>query len=626
MRTLELLAPARNIDIGIAAIDCGADAVYIAGPAFGARQAAGNSIEDIRALCTYAHRFGARIFAAFNTIIYDHELDEAFSMAMALKDAGADALIVQDPALTRLIDKEGFGIPVHASTQCAIRTAEDAMFYSSLGFSRLILERELSVSQIKDIRNVTDCELEFFVHGALCVCYSGQCYMSEYIDGRSANRGACIQACRSKYDLTDLSGKMISANRAHLSLKDLNLKDKIEDLADAGICSFKIEGRLKNISYVKNIVREYSNALDKLIEKRPGEFRRASFGKVRGGFTPIPEKTFNRGYTELYIAGKRGDWACPDAAKSTGEEIGTVSVIDRKKNLLTVKPAGTSLKLNNGDGFCIIASKGEIVGFRGDICSGYTINSRSIPENIRPGQKIFRNIDTAFEKELDRNIPERKISISLDIVSGSLSGECQESIPSLMISATSEDGRTIRTVYDGATQKADNAERMKSLIANQLSKSTDIYSFTVNSIVGDILPFVPVSGLNALRRQIAERIDAMPCKALQLMTSSPDKSKLPDLANRPFTYKSNIANRLSREIIENYGGNVTEKAYELTHRDGAELMRTKYCIRYQYGLCPKYHSSKDNSDLLLVNNGRKFVLSFDCARCEMTVKCPESRK
>ena len=311
---LELLAPARDAEIGIAAIDCGADAVYIAGPKFGARQAAGNNISQIQELCSYAHRYGARVFVALNTILYDDELESAYSQMLQVQEAGADAIIIQDMAILKMA-KEGirdirkdFHIPLHASTQCAIRTPEQAAFLESLGFSRLILERELSLEQIRVIRKTVSCELEFFIHGALCVCYSGQCYLSEHIAGRSANRGACIQACRSKYDLTDASGKVLVKDKALLSLKDFNLHDRLEELAEAGITSFKIEGRLKNASYVRNVVRYHSMELDRIVESHPEKFERGSFGKVKSGFTPDPNKTFNRGYTELFMDGKRGKW------------------------------------------------------------------------------------------------------------------------------------------------------------------------------------------------------------------------------------------------------------------------------------------------------------------------------
>ena len=354
---LELLAPARDAEIGIAAIDCGADAVYIAGPKFGARQAAGNDISQIRELCSHAHRYGARVFVALNTILYDDELEPAYSQMLQVQEAGADAIIIQDMAILRMASegigniRKDFHIPLHASTQCAIRTPEQAVFLESLGFSRLILERELSLEQIRAIRKAVSCELEFFVHGALCVCYSGQCYLSEHIAGRSANRGACIQACRSRYDLTDASGKVLVKDKALLSLKDFNLHDRLEELAEAGITSFKIEGRLKNASYVRNVVRYHSMELDRIVEAKPDKYERGSYGKVKAGFTPEPNKTFNRGYTELFMDGKRGKWAAMDAAKSMREEIGTVTGISRDKSSINVRLAKKDIILYTGDGF-----------------------------------------------------------------------------------------------------------------------------------------------------------------------------------------------------------------------------------------------------------------------------------
>ena len=441
MRQLELLAPARDAQIGIAAIDCGADAVYIAGPQFGARQAAGNTIDDIRTLCNYAHRFGARIFVALNTILYDDELEAAYRQMLAVQEAGADALIIQDMAVLKM-SQEGIGdlrndfhIPLHASTQCAIRTPEQAMFLESAGFSRLILERELSLEQIKAIRSAVTCELEFFVHGALCVCYSGQCYLSEMIAGRSANRGSCIQACRSRYDLTDADGKVIIKDKALLSLKDYNLRDRIEELAEAGITSFKIEGRLKNESYVRNVVRDYSIALDNIIERHPSEYERGSFGQVTGGFTPDTRKTFNRGYTELFIDGKRGKWASMDAAKSMGEEIGQVTGINKTKSEITLKFASKDITLNNGDGFSFVGRDGSVSGFRGDVCAGNTIRSKTV-STIYPGARIYRNINAAFEKEIERQSCTRVISASVSISFTIENGQWL-----INAAATSEDGR-----------------------------------------------------------------------------------------------------------------------------------------------------------------------------------------
>ena len=452
MRQLELLAPARDLQIGIAAIDCGADAVYIAGPRFGARQAAGNEIDDIRQLCEYAHKFGARIFVTLNTILYDNELEDAWEHMLSVQEAGADALIVQDLAVVALAKERGYGLPLHASTQCAIQTPEQAVFLESLGFSRLILERELSLDQIRAIRNAVTCELEFFVHGALCVCYSGQCYLSEHIAGRSANRGACIQACRSRYDLVDENGKILVRDKALLSLKDYNLKKRVRELAEAGITSFKIEGRLKNESYVRNVVRDYSLELENLVASDSG-FERGSWGSISGGFTPDTSKTFNRGYTELFIDGKKGKWAAMDAAKGMGEEIGEITSLNKDKSTITLRLNKAGISLNNGDGFSFVARNGDVCGFRGDVCNGNSIKCKACPE-LFVGARIFRNIDIAFEKDIEKNPCKREIKVNVTI-------DCRKAQSGvIVVSAQSEDGRIISTEFECVNQVAENRERM----------------------------------------------------------------------------------------------------------------------------------------------------------------------
>ena len=622
MKQLELLAPARDIQIGIAAIDCGADAVYIAGPQFGARQAAGNSIEDIRDLCTYAHKFGARIFVALNTILYDDELEQAYRQILAVQEAGADAIIVQDMAVMEMSRngignlKEDIRIPLHASTQCAIRTPEQAVFLESLGFSRLILERELSLEQIRAIREAVTCELEFFVHGALCVCYSGQCYLSEKIAGRSANRGACIQACRSRYDLTDASGKILVKDKALLSLKDYNLRNRIEDLAEAGITSFKIEGRLKNISYVKNVVRDYSIALDTLTGKYPDIYERGSYGTVSGGFVPDTAKTFNRGYTEMFLDGRRGKWAAMDAAKSMGEEIGRIDGISRDKSVLTVRPSKKGIVLNNGDGFSFIARNGDVCGFRGDICEGFTIKGKNIPE-IYNGAIVYRNINSAFEKELEKNSCVRMLAVTVN-----LEFIRRNEGWMLKASAESEDGRSISSIYDAGNQEANNQERILEIIKGQIGKNAGIYSFRTGDILfSDCLPFMSASFLNAVRRDLAEKLDAIPCGRKDLLLRNLENADKGGFVfpQKKTSYKNNISNRLSQTVYMSCGAESTEPAYELSHVDGAELMRTKYCVRYELGMCPKHHGCRNIGPLYLLNNGQRFVLDFDCRNCEMTL-------
>ena len=602
MRFLELLAPARTAEIGIAAIDCGADAVYIAGPAFGARQAAGNPVEDIRQLCGYAHRFGVRIYVTFNTLIYEEEIPSARVLLKELQEAGVDALIVQDPAVIRLAPE---GMVLHASTQCAIRDPEKARFLESLGYGRLVLERQLSLAQIRAVREAVDAELECFVHGALCVCYSGQCYLSEHLAGRSANRGACVQACRSLYDLEDASGRVLARNKAFLSLKDFNLIHRLEDLAGAGVDSFKIEGRLKSISYVRNVVRAYSEALDALVGRYPDRYGRASFGTVRGGFTPDLRKTFNRDYTELFLDGERGSWAAMDAPKSMGEPIGTVGKVF--PGGLTVNPLRPDLMLHNGDGFAFVGRDGGIVGFRGDVCEGFTIRSKDAP-GMKPGIRLYRNIDAEFERKLEADRPVREIGVTVGI---RLSDQV------LAAEAVTEDGRTAAIALDTPSDPARDPERMLESVRTQLSKRTPPYSFSVSSVeVKGPVPFMPASFLNGARRTLAEKLDAEPVHSHPLRKGT--AFSVPGC--KSLTYKDNIANSLSRSLYEERGAAEMEYAYELTHREGIEYMRTKYCLRHELGLCPKQRPGTRPEPLFLLNNGRRLRLDFDCRACEMTVR------
>ena len=609
MTILELLAPARNADIGIAAIDCGADAVYMAGEEFGARKDAGNSMEDVARLCGYAHRFGARIFLTVNTILFDGELERAHRLMLEAQEAGVDAFIVQDAAVTQWDDIK---VPLHASTQCVIRTPEDARFQESLGYSRLVVERETSLETLKSIRKAVDCELEFFVHGALCVCYSGQCYLSEHLAGRSANRGACVQACRSLYDLVDDSGRVLVRNKALLSLKDYRLLDRLGDLAEAGVCSFKIEGRLKNASYVKNVVREYSMALDALVAAQPERWRRASFGRVSGGFTPATDRTFNRGYTELWLDGKRGRWSSMDAPKSMGEYVGTVrSVhIERGGCGIVLSPAD-GVRLGNGDGFAF-AGKGGIVGFRGDVCEGNTIRCKPV-EGLRSGLKLYRNINSAFERELERNMPRREIGVALEV---SISGKYN-----IDITATSEDGRQVSCPFKSDLDTAENRERQEAMIREQLSKRSGHYLFSVEKLEiqtpGGSLPLLSASLLNSIRRLVASDLDALPCGKLPMAAGRKDTSV--KVGNTALSYKYNVSNAAARALYEARGAESIEPAYELAHRKDSELMRTRYCVRYELGMCPVHQGAKESRPLFLMNNGRRLALHFDCAKCEMTV-------
>ena len=598
MLHLELLAPARTAEIGKAAIDCGADAVYIAGPAFGARAAAGNSIEDIRELCSYAHRFGVRIYATVNTILYEDELKAAEELVWQLASAGVDALIVQDPVVIEMASKAG--LIVHASTQCAIRTPEKARFIESLGYGRLVLERQLSLDDIRAIRNAVSAELEFFVHGALCVCYSGQCYLSEYLTGRSANRGECAQACRSRYDLLDANGKVIVKDKALLSLKDYNLLHRLEDLADAGVCSFKIEGRLKSESYVRNVVTAYNRALNDLIAKYPQKYSRASFGHVSGGAAPDLEKTFNRGYTELFIDGARGKWSSMDVPTHLGEYVGEVARITRDGIVLK----SSAFDLSNGDGFAFLSGN-EIVGFRADVAEGLTLRCR-VPEELRVGTKLYRNISAKFQKRLEASAPVRELAVFTTVrLSGNTIG----------VTARAEDGREATVSLTTDNGPARDRERMLSMITGQIAKRSGHYTFLEPDIFVDgEVPFMTSAFLNGIRRDIAAALDGMPVKANPLMMGTVTQASAP----KELSYKANVANSIDRAIYSQRGAEKMEDAYEISHRPGAELMRSKYCVRYELGLCPKQGKNKPEP-LYLLNAGKRLRLDFHCAECEMTV-------
>ncbi len=618
---LELLAPAGNSDIGIAAIDCGADAVYIAGPAFGAREAAGNPFPEIARLVNHAHRYNAKVYLTLNTILYESELEKARDYIFEAYEAGCDAVIIQDLGI---LEMDLPPIPLHASTQCDIRTVAQAKFLESLGFERLILARELGIGQIREISEAVQCEVESFVHGALCVSYSGQCYLSQYLSGRSANRGACIQACRSRYDLVDDEGRTIIRNRPILSLKDLSLKDSLKELADAGVCSFKVEGRLKNISYVKNVIKAYREAIDTIVDESGGKYLRASIGKVEGGFIPDIANTFNRGYTDYFLHGRRPSLNSGSFAKAVGEYIGPVgSIVQSGRESTTFRIASPSgARIANGDGLCIVSNNGDITGARADIAGNGTITCNSRLD-IRPGMEVYRNYNRLFEKELENNMPERLIGIS---VSFKESGPATEGGKKpYTVTATAEDGTSFSTTIDA--DAARNAETAIKGLRDSFSKKSGIYRFSLLEFPTENPPFMPASRTNALRNEIAAAIDRMRTEkqepsAEQTVTSIPfdriDRSKiiLPERRIR-----LNCANSLSEKLYRSIG--ITpDKAYELNPSEDMELMRCKYCIRHELGLCPKLKKGEKATPLYLVNNSRKLKLSFDCARCEMTVTLP----
>ena len=603
MLELELLSPAKDKAVGIAAIDCGADAVYIAGPGWGNRKAAGNSIDDIRELCTYAHRFGVRIYLTVNTIIYPDEWPAVHSMMLEAQDAGVDAFIIREERLLSLPD---IRVPMHASTQCAIRTPEAARRFEALGCSRIILERALSLQEVRAIREAVSCELEFFVHGALCVCYSGDCRLSEYLDGRSADRGDCIQACRSLYDLVDESGRTLVRGRTLLSMRDFKLLDRLEDLAGAGICSFKIEGRLKSASYVKNVVREYSLALDALVAKHPGEYRRASSGKVSGGFTPNSDLTFNRGYTQWWLDGVRGRWSSMDTAN--GEFVGEVQAVRPSGGglMLTLKPAGAGLQLSNGDGFAFFEPGRGVTGFRADRCEGRQIFCKRV-DGLRAGVRLYRNINAAFERELEAGNPRREIGVDVDVaVSGSFVIE---------LKAETEDGRCVVSRFNADVDKAENRERSEAMLREQLSKRSGVYAFKVRSVSAPgALPLLSAGTINSMRRLLAEDIDSY----VGLRPPQNDNGTAVQADSSAVQVGSTGMPSGSSAVPS--GASVISSERSESRNLPAELMRTRYCIKYELGLCPRHQKAKPTGALFLVNNGRRLALGFDCAKCEMTVK------
>lgn len=631
---LELLAPAKNKDIGIAAIDCGADAVYIAADKFGAREAASNSLPDIKELVDYAHLYNAKVYVTLNTILYENELQEASNLIEKIYKAGADALIVQDLGITSL--KNLPPIPLHASTQCDIRSEERAEFLSSLGFTRLILARELSLNQIKAIHSKNPVALEFFVHGALCVSYSGQCYLSQYLTGRSANRGCCAQACRSNYNLEDADGNRLINESPLLSLKDYNLSEKIGELAEAGISSFKIEGRLKNSSYVKNIIKYYREKIDLFISNNPN-YTRASLGEVSGGFLPNPDKTFNRGYTSLFINGERGEWRSENGAKFMGEYIGISTKIFSDKNGAFAfeyhpDPNSTS-PISNGDGLCFLNNNGTILGARANTCKGDRITINEERELDR-GAKIFRNYNFLFEKELSTNSPKRLIPVDLYFE--------EHGEENYLIRGEWKLGK-IEYRVTGPITIAKNPENATQSIISQLSKSSGLFSFKVKAVQCRELPFFSTSTLNGFRREIAElaakkikEIVALRKKTDELRQAEASKIALTKRGNsktyitgKEISYLGNISNSLAKEIYIASGATEVKEAYEIESHSGEELMRTKYCLKYELGLCPnkKRESSKGQIikakeikyPLYLVNGKNRLKLSFDCKRCEMII-------
>ena len=605
MISLELLAPAKNLECGIAAVDHGADAVYIGAPRFGARSAAGNSVEDIRQLCEYARPFGVKVYVTLNTILYDDELDDVSRLLQELQEVGVSAILVQDMAILKLLTPDSFSpslftpsLLIHASTQTDNRSVEKVRWLRDLGFSRVVLARELSVEEIAEIHKaVPDIELEVFVHGALCVSYSGLCYASQHCFGRSANRGECAQFCRMKFSLVDAEGGEVEHDRYLLSLKDMNQSDHLLELIEAGATSFKIEGRLKDVGYVKNVTAAYSERLNGIISRYPDKYCRSSQGTCQYSFTPDLRKTFNRGYTTYFLHGRQTDIASFDTPKAMGEFVGTV----KELRVDSFNVASLSA-FANGDGLCFINEDRQLVGFRANRVQGNRIWPYRMPQGLRPGIRLYRNNDQEFERLLSKPSAERKIPIriSLRAVDGGFE-----------LSAFNQ---SIHFSVDHVQAQKPPHEN----IIRQLSKLGDtIYTCCAVDIPGDFNYFIPNSVLSEMRRSLVEKLVSQ--RGGSLVTSR-DMTKEPspsDIPSYPHTYLYNISNHLSRQF---YGAQELS-AYELKGGEGP-IMQCRHCIRYSLGYCVKHggHRPSWKEPLSLVlGDGRRFRLEFDCHHCQMNV-------
>ena len=615
---LELLAPARDADIGIEAINHGADAVYIGGPGFGARKSADNEVADIARLVAYAHRFHARIHVTLNTILRDDELEPARKLAHQLYDAGVDSLIIQDMGLLEL---DLPPIQLHASTQCDIRTPEKARFLQDAGLSQLVLARELNLEQITAIRAATTVPLEFFIHGALCVAYSGQCFISEAHTGRSANRGECNQACRLPYQVTDAQGRIIAHDKHVLSMKDNDQSANLAALIDAGIQSFKIEGRYKDMGYVKNITAHYRRLLDGILEGRP-DLARASSGHTRFSFTPDPAQNFNRDATDYFVQGRKIDIGAFDSPKNPGRPIGWVLKVNQDS--VDIETGAT---LHNGDGLCYFDLHKELVGMAINTAEKLGENRwRVVPKDpiaalrhLKTGTEINRNRDMDWMRTMDKKSSERRIDVWMRL---------DETADGLALSLSDEDGFSATVPLAMAKEPAKDAARAEASLRENLSKlGTSI--FEANEIALNLSQpwFVPASVVNNLRREAVDALEAVRKAALQRLPRATPVEPPTPYPQEHLSYLANVFNHKARDFYARHGVKLIEAAFEAHEEEGeVSLMITKHCVRYSLSLCPKQtrgvtgvHGTIKAEPLVLVNGSEKLKLVFDCKPCEMHV-------
>ncbi|MCA1925125.1 MAG: U32 family peptidase [Thiobacillus sp.] len=620
---IELLAPARDADIGIEAVNHGADAVYIGGPAFGARASAANDIADIARLVDHAHRFNARIFVTINTILADNELEPARRQIQQLYDAGVDALIVQDMGLLEL---DLPPIQLHASTQCDIRTPDKARFLQDAGFSQIVLARELDLKQIAAVRAALrpDTVLEFFVHGALCVAYSGQCYISHAHTGRSANRGDCSQACRLPYQVLDMEGRVVAHDKHVLSMKDNNQSANLEALVDAGIRSFKIEGRYKDMGYVKNITAHYRTLLDALIERRP-EFARSSSGRTTFAFTPDPNQNFNREFTDYFVTGRRDDIGAFDTPKNPGLPVGHVKKLgDKWVELETDDPATV---LNNGDGLCYYTLQKDLAGLAinraekvGEgVWRVFPKDPMTSFRDLRAGTAVNRNRDMNWMRMLDKPSSARRIGVWMRL---------DETADGLALTLTDEDGFTAAAEATQPREPAKDADRALASLHEHLGKLGATH-FESRGIALELTQpwFVPASVLNGLRR---DAVAALETARAEAWVRPPRAAAVEPPVAYPedtLSYLANVFNHKARDFYARHGVKLIAAAYESHEEEGeVSLMITKHCVRYSLSLCPKQAKGVTGvqgtvraAPLALVNGSEKLTLRFDCKPCEMHV-------
>lgn len=615
MSAVELLSPAKNAEVGMEAIRHGADAVYIGAPRFSARAAANNSWEDIERLLRFAHLYRAKVMLAFNTILDDQELEAARKMIARSYDMGVDALIIQDMGILRL---DLPPIALHASTQTDVRTPEKVNFLSDMGFRRVVLARELSLRQMAEIHARCNVELEAFVHGSLCVGYSGQCYMSQASCGRSANRGACAQYCRLPYDLLDADGKKLYRGKHLLSLKDMDRSDSIGEMLEAGITSFKIEGRLKDADYVKNITLYYRRRLDAAMEGKK-EYARASFGKVYADFTPNPQKTFHRGATEYFLHGKRGDMLSMHTPKSVGEPLSTVVECTPRYFRLNTK-----MEIHNGDGLCFIDASGNLYGFRVNTVENGKFFPLEMPKHLKPGMLLYRNEDRLFSRQLEGKTAERSLPVHLLFA---------ETKHGFSFALTDEEGNCGLSSVECAHQPAEKAEAATENLKRQLSKLGQT-AFEAVSWQTDCRQswFVPASILSRLRREAVENLQRQRAAYRPEDVFRQEKDTPYPLSEQSADYRLNIMNRKALQFYREHGVEMPVMAMESGESTGNQqrmLMQCRFCLRDALGACLKRHPEKADvfrEPLYLQHGDMRYRLHFDCAACEMQLWTDSPKK